>query len=374
MRVATHILAMSQQQGRQHTKVAIRRLPPTLTEEVLIQAVHSAVDRSQYNWIYFVPGKQSLKRVVNAVAFVDFKTAADVSEFSSKFQNAVFTSEDGTRAVCHVQYAPCQKTPRSRPRRDPREGMLATDRDYIDFVEKLNAPVSLLPSAEIQLQEKEKVPSSQAELKVVTPLMEYVRMQHMKSIQAAMSGASKKSAKPSRRAKDSASKTAPPKVVPIPLQGPSSSRDTSKSEEAHRAEKRAPSKGKESSAQEEVREGDAPGPKLLLRRQGDSEGSKGAGGRGPGAGVAKRDEGSGNPNERVRSGHQAYVPRSARVNAEASSSDQKPQSKGSSGDTSGQSNAHEGSRRRRPPSAGQQGKGGRGRSGKGKGAKSVLLV
>jgi hypothetical protein len=114
-------------------------------------------------------------------------------------------------------------------------------------------------------------------------------------------------------------------------------------QEAHRAEKRAPSKGKESckgipstrtvgvrcdvldflfadpcrfldgkvdlrvcspAAQEEVREGDAPGPKLLLRRQGDSEGSKGAGGRGPGAGVAKRDEGSGNPNERVRSGHQ----------------------------------------------------------------------
>jgi hypothetical protein len=71
---------------------------------------------------------------------------------------------------------------------------------------------------------------------------------------------------------------------------------------------------------------------------------------------------------------QAYVPRSARVNAEASSSDQKPQSKGSSGDTSGLSNAHEGSRRRRPPSAGQQGKGGRGRSGKGKGAKSVLPV
>jgi hypothetical protein len=27
-----------------------------------------------------------------------------------------------------------------------------SDRDYIDFVEKLNAPVSLLPSAEIQLQ------------------------------------------------------------------------------------------------------------------------------------------------------------------------------------------------------------------------------
>lgn len=66
----------------------------------------------------------SMKRTVTAAAFINFKTAQDVQQFSSKFSRCTFIAEDGTHVPCQVQYAPCQKTPRSRVRRDPREGLL----------------------------------------------------------------------------------------------------------------------------------------------------------------------------------------------------------------------------------------------------------
>ncbi|XP_048135306.1 uncharacterized protein LOC115728987 isoform X3 [Rhodamnia argentea] len=76
-----------------------------------------------------------------------------------------------------VEYAPFQRVPAQRLRKDSREGTLITDPEYIEFLKFLVKPVENLPSVEIQLERREAERSGAAEGVpiVTTPLMDYVR-------------------------------------------------------------------------------------------------------------------------------------------------------------------------------------------------------
>ncbi|KAL2650414.1 hypothetical protein R1flu_018542 [Riccia fluitans] len=169
---------MKEPQAR--TKVVLRRLPPSLSQAVLLDAIQSKYGE-RYTWFNFHPGKISHKRPSFSQAYINFKKSEDVFDFYEDFDGHVFVNERGTQCKASVEYAPYQRVPKPRSKKDIREGTILKDPDYLEFLEALGKPTEFLPSAEVQLErrEAEKAAALAAggakETVVVTPLMEFVR-------------------------------------------------------------------------------------------------------------------------------------------------------------------------------------------------------
>ncbi|KAI5074417.1 hypothetical protein GOP47_0010378 [Adiantum capillus-veneris] len=161
------------------TKVVVRHLPPGLSESAFMEQIASRFS-SMYNMVSFCPGKSSIKGSSFSRAYIDFKHPEDVLDFYQGFNGHVFVNEKGTQFKALVEYAPNQRVPKLWIKKDPREGSIFQDQDYIKFTEQVSKPVEYLPSAEAQLERKEteRNLSSVAGAKeaiIVTPLMEFVR-------------------------------------------------------------------------------------------------------------------------------------------------------------------------------------------------------
>ena len=145
----------SSARGPERCKVVVRNLPPALTQEDFMQALSQASE--QYDWTSFVPGKvrwvplacrcrlvidtppllchshaavdvtlgRSTKRTRPSCCYVHFKTHSDVLAFKTAFAKRTFA--DGSKQQpCVVEYAPFQRVPPSRTKRDPRENTIDT--------------------------------------------------------------------------------------------------------------------------------------------------------------------------------------------------------------------------------------------------------
>mmetsp|Transcript_18239 Transcript_18239/g.34736 ORF Transcript_18239/g.34736 Transcript_18239/m.34736 type:complete len:603 (-) Transcript_18239:278-2086(-) len=162
------------------TKVVVRKLPPTLSEDAFRQALPASIlDRC--TWLAYYVGKHGSKRTVPSRAYLNFKRMDDVLEFCSFFHDYLFVSERGSHFRAQVEFAPFQGVPKARQRKDPREGTIDTDADYLEFLQELNKPVEPLPSAEVQLErreaeEKETNVNSGAAPIIITPLMQYLKL------------------------------------------------------------------------------------------------------------------------------------------------------------------------------------------------------
>ncbi|MCO5593935.1 hypothetical protein L7F22_047954 [Adiantum nelumboides] len=161
------------------TKVVVRHLPSGLSESAFMEQIVSRFS-SMYNMVSFSPGKSSIKGSSFSRAYIDFKHPEDVLDFYQGFNGHVFVNEKGSQYKALVEYAPNQRVPKLWIKKDPREGSIFQDPDYIKFSEQVSKPVEYLPSAEAQLERKEteKNLSSVAGAKeaiIVTPLMEFVR-------------------------------------------------------------------------------------------------------------------------------------------------------------------------------------------------------
>ncbi|OVA16332.1 Regulator of nonsense-mediated decay [Macleaya cordata] len=157
------------------TKVVLRHLPPSLPQSSLLDQIDSHFS-GRYKWLYFRPGKTSLKHQKHSRAYVDFKTPEDVVEFAEVFDGHLFVNERGSQFKVLVEYAPSQRVPKQWSRKDGREGTIFKDPEYVEFLELLARPVENLPSAEIQLERREAERAGAAkETLVVTPLMDFVR-------------------------------------------------------------------------------------------------------------------------------------------------------------------------------------------------------
>lgn len=178
------------------TKVVLRHLPPAISEAALMEQVDGAFS-GRYNWVAFRQGKTSQKQQSYSRAYIDFKTPEDVLVFAESFNGHVFVNEKGTQFKTVVEYAPSQLVPRQWLKKDGREGTIAKDPEYLEFLEFLAKPVENLPSAEIQL---ERIEAERAglvkEALIVTPLMDFVRQ---KRAAKGISRRSSSNGKPSRR-------------------------------------------------------------------------------------------------------------------------------------------------------------------------------
>ncbi|XP_024373687.1 uncharacterized protein [Physcomitrium patens] len=170
--------AMKEQQAR--TKVAVRHLPPSLSEAVFQDQIAGKY-AGAYTWWSYHPGKNSHKRQVYSRAYINFKKPEDVIDFYEDFNGHVFVNERGAQYKALVEYAPYQRVPKPRSKKDVREGTIFKDPEYLAFVEQLAKPAEYLPSAEIQLERREAekaaslVSGTSKDAVVVTPLMEFVR-------------------------------------------------------------------------------------------------------------------------------------------------------------------------------------------------------
>ncbi|KAF2588745.1 hypothetical protein F2Q70_00038759, partial [Brassica cretica] len=82
----------------------------------------------------------------------------------------------GAQFKAIVEYAPSQRVPKPCDKKDPREGSITKDPDYLEFLKLIAQPVENLPSAEVQLERREAEQSGASKpAPIVTPLMEFIR-------------------------------------------------------------------------------------------------------------------------------------------------------------------------------------------------------
>lgn len=169
------------------TKVVIRRLPPTMTEEQFLEQI-SPVPANDY--MYFVKGNKSLGPHAFSRAYINFVNQEEIFIFKEKFDDYIFVDEKGNEYPAMVEYAPFQKIPKRRSRkRDPKCGTIEQDPEYLKFLESLEQPEEVsLPSIdtyieEIEAREKE-MKANNGCLKVVTPLIEYLQQKKMERLAA----------------------------------------------------------------------------------------------------------------------------------------------------------------------------------------------
>ncbi|XP_024008581.1 regulator of nonsense transcripts UPF3 [Eutrema salsugineum] len=156
-------------------KVVVRHLPPSLSQSDLLSQIEPRFG-DRYYWFSFRPGKSSYKNQKFSRAYVGFKAPEDVYEFAAFFNGHVFVNEKGAQFKAVVEYAPSQRVPKPCDKKDPREGSISKDPDYLEFLKLIAQPVENLPSAEIQLERREAEQSGAAKpAPIVTPLMEFIR-------------------------------------------------------------------------------------------------------------------------------------------------------------------------------------------------------
>lgn len=155
------------------TKVVIRHLPPTITQDSLLPLIDSSF-AGRYNWFSFHPPKITSHNHTSR-AYIDFNTPDDVIDFAHFFNGHVFLNQKGTHFKVTVEYAPSQRVPNhssSKKTEDARDGTIFKDPDYLQFLQQIAKPVENLPSAEIQLDKREAL---RKDIPIVTPLMDFVR-------------------------------------------------------------------------------------------------------------------------------------------------------------------------------------------------------
>lgn len=134
-------------------KLVIRNIPSTASEaEVreLLQAHGVSHDRI---W-RFVPGrKRSNNRPPTpARLYMDLKTEPESArKLIASLHGHFFyleSKDQGDAKPLDVEFAPFQKVPREKQRKDAKAGMIDRDPDYVAFLEELVKPKDKLPSAE----------------------------------------------------------------------------------------------------------------------------------------------------------------------------------------------------------------------------------
>ncbi|KAK9902689.1 hypothetical protein WJX75_002864 [Coccomyxa subellipsoidea] len=158
----------------ERTKVVIRKLPPSIVNADVRELVDST--SAKYNWYSFVQGKTSVKRVVHSRCYVNFEDPSDIPAFKAAVEAHAFVTDRGAQFRGCVEYAPFQKVPQGKPKRDPREGTLEKDPEYLAFVESLDAQPEALPSADAAGSSGQR--NGQESGPQVTALMAYLQDKH----------------------------------------------------------------------------------------------------------------------------------------------------------------------------------------------------
>ncbi|CAK9811219.1 Regulator of nonsense transcripts 3A [Anthophora quadrimaculata] len=159
---------------RPMTKVVIRRLPPTMTQEQFLEQVSPL---PEHDYLYFVKADMSMGQYAFSRVYINFVEQQDIFMFREKFDNYVFVDSKGIEYPAVVEFAPFQRLPKKRvgKKKDLKCGTIESDPYYISFLESLKNQEAesniAQPKTEYSYQ-----PSDNAPKRVTTtPLLEYLK-------------------------------------------------------------------------------------------------------------------------------------------------------------------------------------------------------
>ncbi|XP_046674240.1 regulator of nonsense transcripts 3B isoform X1 [Homalodisca vitripennis] len=161
---------------RPATKIVVRRLPPSMTEEQFKNQVSPLPD---IDYFYFVPADMSLTPNAFCRAYINFVDQADLFIFTQKFDGYVFVDSKGTEYPAVVEFAPFQRIPKNRPNRkkDPKVGTIEADPSFIAFKERLEAESlenkTAVNASKQHFFETNLVPEKKEAIN--TPLLDYIK-------------------------------------------------------------------------------------------------------------------------------------------------------------------------------------------------------
>ncbi|OQR72770.1 hypothetical protein BIW11_10172 [Tropilaelaps mercedesae] len=119
----------SRQRRGRVLKVVIRRLPPSLCEEELLEQMSPLPEHDSY---YFVPAENSMSGNSFCRAYFAFRDHQEVVNFRDKWDGYVFLDERGQDYPAIVEFAPFQKMPRKKPKKpDNKSGTIEQGEFYI---------------------------------------------------------------------------------------------------------------------------------------------------------------------------------------------------------------------------------------------------
>ncbi|XP_055919823.1 regulator of nonsense transcripts 3B [Eupeodes corollae] len=117
------------------TKVIIRRLPPTMTEEEFLKQIDPLPEYDNY---YYAAADWSLGFDATCRAYITFRNHDDVFLFRDRFDGYVFVDTKGEEYPAIVEFAPFQGLPKNKARKtDPKVGTIESEQHYINFLQKL---------------------------------------------------------------------------------------------------------------------------------------------------------------------------------------------------------------------------------------------
>lgn len=159
---------------RPMTKVVIRRLPPTMTQEQFLEQVSPL---PEHDYLYFMKADMSMGQHAFSRAYINFVEQQDIFMFREKFDNYVFVDSKGTEYPAVVEFAPFQRLPKKRvgKKKDLKCGTIESDPYYISFLESLKNQEAESNVSQPKTEYSYQPPDNTPKKVTTTPLLEYVK-------------------------------------------------------------------------------------------------------------------------------------------------------------------------------------------------------
>lgn len=157
------------------TKVVIRRLPPSMTQDQFLEQVSPL---PEHDYMYFVKADMSLGQFSFSRAYINFIEQQDIFMFREKFDNYVFVDSKGVEYPAVVEFAPFQRLPKKRvgKKKDLKCGTIESDSYYISFLENLKNQEIDSGVAQSKTEYSYQPPDNTVKKIMTTPLLEYLKL------------------------------------------------------------------------------------------------------------------------------------------------------------------------------------------------------
>lgn len=165
------------------TKLIMRRLPPRLTKEDLLDQLPNNLE---YNYFNFIEPDWSLGKHAYSRAYINFNNPRDVYEFKNTYDGYTFYDRKNNGCAAVVEFAPFQRIPKIRAgrRKDEKSGTLQSCEMYQQFLEDFKEIVSVNSSSSIESTSSDywlhKLNTGTIKAKKTsTPLLEFIKQQKL---------------------------------------------------------------------------------------------------------------------------------------------------------------------------------------------------
>ncbi|XP_004710123.1 regulator of nonsense transcripts 3B isoform X1 [Echinops telfairi] len=155
------------------SKVVIRRLPPTLTKEQLMEHLQPM---PEHDYFEFFSNDTSLYPHMYSRAYINFKNQEDILLFRDRFDGYVFLDNKGQEYPAIVEFAPFQKAAKKKiKKRDTKVGTIDDDPEYRKFLESYAADNEKMTSTPETLLEEIEAKNRELIAKKTTPLLSFLK-------------------------------------------------------------------------------------------------------------------------------------------------------------------------------------------------------